>query len=219
MKQRFHQFLFAFMLSAPAFAGSGLYMGGEIGYSYADNPGDVNRFARQAKGDAENLNTSVHIDDNLNSTSKGFFVGYWLEDYLAVEVSYGKVVDGAILYDFDEMGHLGFSADIDRYSLTLLPVYKLSDRLDLYGRIGYAESSADIETGGAINQVGVQTTTGESINIDYDNYSIGNETSAGVLAGVGVRFHNDHYFMRIEGQYDNSLYGLRGIVMGFGYQF
>lgn len=209
MSHRFYQCLFALLLSGPAFADSGFYIGGEVGYSLADNPSEVNRFTRQAKLDASNFDTTLHVNDSLNGTSKGFFVGYWVKDNLAVEVGYSKVVDDAIHYDFASKGHLGFSADIDRLSLSLLPVYPLSDRFDLYGRIGYAESSAKIETSGALY----------STDISYDNYAIGDETSAGVLAGVGVRFHNGNYFMRLEGQYDDSLYGLRGIMMGFGYHF
>ncbi|MEE9302549.1 MAG: outer membrane beta-barrel protein [Thiotrichaceae bacterium] len=209
MPQRLYQFLFILLLSGPAFADSGFYVGGEVGYSWADNPSEVHDFTLQAESDAININTSLNVDDSLNSASKGLFVGYWIKDYLAIEVNYARVVDGAINYDFDKAGHLGFSADIDRLSLSLLPFYKLNERFDIYGRIGYAESSAKIETGGAI------TTT----DIDYDDYAIGDDDSAGALAGIGVRFHNEHYYVRVEGQYDDSLYGLRGIMMGFGYQF
>ncbi len=209
MPQRLYQFLFVLMLSGPAFADSGFYVGGEVGYSWAENPSDVDAFTQQAESDAININTSLNVDESLNSASKGLFVGYWIKDYLAIEVNYARVVDGAITYDFDNVGHLGFSADIDRLSLSLLPFYKLNERFDIYGRIGYAESSAKIETGGAL------ITT----DIDYDDYAIGDDKSAGVLAGVGVRFHNEHYYVRVEGQYDDSLYGLRGIMMGFGYQF
>lgn len=211
MSQRLYQCLFALMLSAPAFADSGFYVGGEVGYSWAENPSEIDGFTQQAESDAININAVLNVDDSLSSISKGLFVGYWIKNYLAIEVDYARVIDGAIVYDFDRAGNVSFSADIDRLSLSILPFYKLNERFDIYGRIGYAESRAKIESSSNIQF---------PVRINSENYVLESDRSAGVLAGVGVRFHpNEHYYMRVEGQYDDSLYGLKGVVMGFGYQF
>lgn len=213
MSQRLYQCLFALMLSGPAFADSGFYVGGDVGFSWADNPTEIEGFTHQAESDAVNANLSLNVDDDLSSMSQGLFAGYWVRDYLAIEVGYAQVIDGGISYRFDaagnKLGDIGLSADIDRLSVSLLPFYELNERLDIYGRIGYAESRAKIESSSVLSTSAV----------DPENYVLDGERGAGILAGIGFRFHNDHYYMRVEGQYDDSLYGLIGIVMGFGYQF
>lgn len=211
MSKRLYPCLFALILSTPVFADSGFYVGGDVGFSWAENPSEIDGLTQQAESDAIAINTPLDVDDSFNSASHGIFVGYWLRDDLAIEVNYAQVVNGAISYGFDTIANVGISADIDRVSLSLLQFYKLNDKFDLYGRIGYAESKANIES---------QSSSKFAVNIDFENYALDNDESTGVLAGVGVRFHpNEHYYMRVEAQYDDSLYGLKGIVMGFGYQF
>lgn len=210
MLKRFYLCLITLILPAIAFADSGFYVGGEVGYTSTNNPSEVDGFTKQAKSDAIDLNTSLYVDDSLSSMSKGLFAGYWIKDNLAIEVGYTRVVDAGITYQFGDAGHVSLSADIDRLSLSLLPFYKINDRLDIYGRIGYAESTATLNSSSYFRRAD---------SITPENYVLGNDKGTGLLAGVGFRYHNDHYYMRVEGQYDDSLYGLKGVVMGFGYQY
>ncbi len=213
-KKKLHFFLIVLMLSATVHADTGFYVGGDVGFSWTDNPTEIDGLTHQAESDAVNASLSLSVDDDLSSMSQGLFGGYWVKDYLAIEAGYARVIDGNIAYRFDnasnKMGNIGISTDIDRLSISLLPFYELSERLDIYGRIGYAGSTAKIELSDAL-------LIGE---INHDNYVVKNKKSTGMLVGLGFRFHpNDHYYLRVEGQYDDSLYGLMGIVMGFGFQF
>jgi len=198
--------LASFLLYSP-FSNADFYIGGTVGYSWAAD-GDTSNISQEAE------NTIVDIDDDPSSMLKGVFVGYQAK-WLGVEVDYARVMNGTIaIRGFDRAGKDAFinsSIEIDRLSLSILPLYSVNENWDVYGRVGYGYS-----------EVSYQYKATRSFKFRDDR--VEHINTEGLLGGVGIRFHNEHYDMRVEAQRDFT--GIHSIGphmdslnLGFGYRF
>ena len=228
------------MLAVSAHADSGLYVGLGVGYSFPENLSGIEELTHTAKNEDGNTNEgskgqSVHggweasnfsyvqTEKDLGSVARGLFVGYE-KDWYAIELDYSKVISADFKLHFDAQlessiagaakkrwlgeSYTGADVDVERLSLSFLAISALNNSYDLYGRIGYAGSTIDytaLRWGPAL--------------VDDSKYVLENDSSTGLLLGVGLRWSEDNTSLRLEAQYDDSLQGMAGVVGSYVYRF
>ena len=115
-----------------------LYLGASFGYSKAPH-NDMSSLEQPLLVIA----STVFLIDNSESGGgvRGFFVGYQVSDWLAVELDHARVLDSSLsIVAMDggrELGFVGASVEVDRLSFSVLPSYTLNQHFDVYGRFGY----------------------------------------------------------------------------------
>ena len=114
------------LVASAAFAApTGVYAGGDIGSTRADG-----------------------LDLNSSKASYGAFVGYGVNDNIAVELGYRR------LGEWDKPN--GNEATINQTHLSVVASVPLKDQFSVYGRIGYNKLNGAAETSsGALYGIGV----------------------------------------------------------------
>lgn len=161
-------------------------------------------------------------DDDYSSRLVGAFVGYQFLPCIALEFDYSQVINGSVgLHawgpgareespDYD-MGFTQVSGDIYRKSLSVVTSYAVGKEFDIFARVGYGSSSGSYRA----------KSTG--VYMEPEN-NMTHVSEDGFLFGLGVKFHNEHYFMRLEAQRDltgieNMGAHMDSVILGFGRLF
>lgn len=194
------------------------YVGGNIGYSW----GSLESIDELGQNQFVDENPFYHFtpDDDYSSMATGLFIGYPVLPWLDVELDYSRMTNGSIgvhawiLGDEEtpdqKVGFTQSSVDIDRTSFSAIASYAVEKEFDIFARLGYGSSSASYRY------------KSDGVFTDPDT-NIFHESEDGHLIGLGVKFHNEHYYVRLEAQRDftgieNMGAHMDSLIFGFGYR-
>lgn len=133
---------------------------------------------------------------DLSDIGFGFFGGYQLSDYMAVEAEFMSLQDDSV-----NVSGVDLSVGADIWAISLMPMLPVGDNGDLFAKVGY----------GTIDGEASASALGASVTES--------DTSDGWLFGVGGQWTSGDFLFRGEVQFDTDVPDFMIYTVGFGYQF